>query len=585
MVLVFSSIGFSQISRRPQTDGKMDKVGFDHDYGSTMTFNNSTLKFTITANSSYFVVYCNGQKFQKTFDTITITNSVGMHYIYYSTTGVITTGTAAWDITGKAAPIATVYWDGSKGMLAEELHNAERDRFMHNWAHQTIGTRYYNGLAGTFQDSTFTISSGAIFDDDDLDTLGAYNIAYIMYRNASNQMTFDTAVAKSGKATAGILYYDFNGTLTAVNVGRYVNSYIYATNNARHKIVIVIGQNMHTNSAGYTGEALPSIPNIAGQEWKLIYRITLQRLTTTTWGYVAGSAVDYRTSSSLPGASVTSLPASQVTFTSAGNISATNVQAALVEVDSEMVDSLNKKVDKYTTGVTTYWVAGTNYGSDANSGLDSNNAFATFEKAMSMIPEVLNTTYTINVPAKQITGAGNCLINKLTIGAGALNIYGAIATADTTSTHKWATIDWRGVSAGFDIRCGNIKIYYLHIIANPAGSVYPIYVRDYYKDRVDIYGCRIDSGSTAIFSQGNGVITLGKVAVNCFSYGSSYGVYADYNSKVIFTNICNISNCVVGLRSLRVPAQISSAANVALVNCGANVVTNPPSAWSEIQIK
>ncbi len=314
-------------------DGRyQDRSGFPNRTDSTISFNDATRVFTLAPTSTSFSAFTQGNQWTFTTpQTVTIPNTVGLHFIYISTSGVLTTSTSPWDITGYAAPVALAYWNGSAGAIGDERHSADRNRELHEWAHSTIGARYESGLACTFTNTTFSAATGTIFDEDIKFSLAAQTTCKLWYRNGS-AMTFESAITAPYKAIAGALQYDNAGTLTPANTGRYVNSFVYATHDITHPIYIVVGQAQHTTLSAARSEAEPTFPNISTREWKLLYRVIYQNAAGTPT-YIEAS--DYRTVSSLPGGSVATLPAASVTVTPAGTISSTNAQAALEELDSE----------------------------------------------------------------------------------------------------------------------------------------------------------------------------------------------------------------------------------------------------------
>lgn len=322
---------------------KHDKAGFLNRTDATLSFNNSTRKFKITPTSSTFEYYANDTKYNRGADSIIISTTKGQHFIYYSPSNILTDDLTEWVINAKAAPIAVIYWDStnSKGLIYDERHNASRDREWHEWAHHTIGTRYSSGFGSTWTlvtDTVLKMATGVIFDEDIEHTIISPTKVRIVYRNPGGaSLTYmDSAKTGIGLVIAGALKYDLNGTLTSVSGGQYVNSYIYATNDINYPIYCLIGQNNHANTSTAASEALPTIPGLVNQEWKLLYRLTLKQVTTT-FNIVVANTMDYRTAGSVPGASALSSTAGSVAVTPVGNISSTNVQGALEELDTEKI--------------------------------------------------------------------------------------------------------------------------------------------------------------------------------------------------------------------------------------------------------
>ena len=333
-------------------------VGFVNRTDSSLTFNNSNRVFTIHKLNN-FDVYSDGVKFTKTTDvSVQIGTTIGNHFNYIDSTGVLKTMTTPWTISSSNSPVSIVYWNGTNGKLFEERHSAARNVAWHEWAHDTIGCRYESGLLGTFTNSSTNIAPGVVHDEDIDFAIGVQNANNMIWYRAVGgaTMTFDaSASATAAKITAGALQWDNAGTLTAVASGAYITNHVYATTCFDTPIMVVVAQQEYIsgNAAARLDAArnapLPTFPNIITPELKLIYRV----IWTNTGGtptYVESQ--DYRTVSSLPGgASGSTVNAASVLFTPTGNISATTVQAAIVELDNEKASyiyvdaSLNVKTD------------------------------------------------------------------------------------------------------------------------------------------------------------------------------------------------------------------------------------------------
>lgn len=308
---------------------------------SSLVFNNSDRVFTIKVNPA-FDIYSNGVKFTKTEDaSIQITDTVGLHYVYFDGNGVLQTNTGGWSIISENSPTALIYWNGATGALNDERHSAGRNLEWHLWAHDTIGARYESGLEGTFTNASTYIASGNIHDEDIDVTILAHNGRNrIWYRNVgATVMVFDDNLqAPSARITTGALQYDNGGTITPVTSGGYITNHVYATADVSNNIMVVVAQQEYTagNAAAKLAAArnapLPTFPNAATPELKLIYR--------TIWTNAGGTPTyvesqDYRTSTSLPAGGTPAINAASVTFAPAGNISSSTVQGAIEELDVE----------------------------------------------------------------------------------------------------------------------------------------------------------------------------------------------------------------------------------------------------------
>jgi len=310
---------------------------------SSLSFNSANRVFTIHTTNG-FVIYSNGTKFIKTQDTsIQIADLSTLHFIYFDGSANLRTNTSGWSIVSENSPTATVYWNGTNGALSDERHNAGRNLEWHQWAHDTIGTRYESGLSGIFTNASTYIASGTLHDEDiDFNSPIQNGTCRIWYRFPGGQkMTFDGSLsARAAKIIGTNLQYDNNGTLTTVPGNGYVTNWVYATLDVSYNIMVVTSQSLYNTGndvaklAAARAATLPVFPNVITAELKLIYQ--------TIWKQVGAvptlmESTDYRTSSVLPGGGTQAVNAQSVSFTAAGNISSTNVQSAIEELDGEKV--------------------------------------------------------------------------------------------------------------------------------------------------------------------------------------------------------------------------------------------------------
>lgn len=262
------------------------------------TLSMSGSDFYITGNHD---IYCGGVKYSKTTAYIGIANDLQLHYVYYSSSGVLSVSNNVWDILSNSVPIATVYKDGSTYVIQDERHGYRRSRAWHKWAHETLGCRFHDGLTGTFTNTTLSIAQGKIADEDiDYDTGGTKTACRLWYRNtAGTAMRFEDNISTPYKASAGTLQYDGGSGLVNVATtggGRYANYFVYAAPIADYPIQVVVGQAEYASLSAAQSGALPTIP-LTTVEWKLIYRLTYRNVAGTATFI---EAADYRTVSSGP---------------------------------------------------------------------------------------------------------------------------------------------------------------------------------------------------------------------------------------------------------------------------------------------
>jgi hypothetical protein len=242
--------------------------------------------------------------------------------------------------------VATLYWNGTAGALQEERHTAYRNLAMHDWAHDTIGSRIMND--GSFSQTQPTIANpakleltgGYLFDEDlitDITTAKA-KLARHWYQTAAAAWTFADGVDNAGfdfpflwnSDTSRLRFPNSASSyaLADVNSNGYIALFVYASNDVARPIYIVTPA-LATASTTLANARLIPVPAVPLPELKLLWKWIFKG----DGAYAEG--VDYRTSSSLPGGGFTAPPALTVSFSPAGNIAALNVQEAIEELDAE----------------------------------------------------------------------------------------------------------------------------------------------------------------------------------------------------------------------------------------------------------
>jgi len=306
-----------------------------------LSFNNSTHIVTVASGTN--VYWYKGSR-------VTINNSITcdlddylsitartLYYVYFDDdSGTLKAGNSFWDLHDKV-PISVVYWNGSAGAIGKETHSYTRDIDWHINAHLTIGARYYTGIAQTYPSTisgaVLSLTGGTIYDEDLAVTFGTQTISRVFYQAAAGSYTFADSSLPYAGSSGDPQYLDTdNYTLTSVPDNQYVVMWVYATNDVDRPIYI-IPTSASTAHGTVTSARSESIPSLSGlnlvPEIKLIYK----------WIYKGDGAyqegVDYRNSSSLPAGGVPASNASSVVFVPYGNISSTNVQIAIQELDDE----------------------------------------------------------------------------------------------------------------------------------------------------------------------------------------------------------------------------------------------------------
>lgn len=188
---------------------------------------------------------------------------------------------------------ASVYWNTTTnaGTLSDERHWFGRDKWMHEYLHETVGARYVEGLTGTFNDATFAVGAGEFYDEDIEHGTVEETVATVFYHDGVADWAFDTATSTPYKEVSSNLVYNNGTTLTQASANRFVNYYFFITPDTVDPVHIIIGTAQYTTLAGATDAALPSLGDLPGEEHKLIYQVTYKNTATITWAHTT----DFRT--------------------------------------------------------------------------------------------------------------------------------------------------------------------------------------------------------------------------------------------------------------------------------------------------
>lgn len=275
---------------------------------STISFNAGTRTFTIAPVSTNFVVWCKGEKYTyTTAQTVVIPDTAGLHYIYFNSSGVLSTKMSyfTWD---EDAPTAYVYWNATDNeaiYFADERHGVTLDWQTHEYLHRTRGAAIANGFAlsgytisGTGSsnaDAQVTLEGGTFFDEDmqidvvstntptantweqDLSSPAQIPVLYLSGTEWKITTPNDYPVKKGTLLQYNVLSSGA-WSVVDVNSGDFTVSWILATNNLNYPVVAVLNQSA-TNTIGQAEElnfedlTLPGFPSV---EFRPLYRLIYQ---------------------------------------------------------------------------------------------------------------------------------------------------------------------------------------------------------------------------------------------------------------------------------------------------------------------
>jgi hypothetical protein len=155
---------------------KLDPTGFPNRTDATISFVDGTRTFSITPVASTFTFWIKGVEYEREAESVVITDTEGVWFIYYNDSAVLTASQTPWAIN-ETVQIAVIYWDATNNkaiVFAEERHDMSMSGVTHEYLHETIGARFQNGLSltATLGDGSLAahaqvaIADGTIFDED-----------------------------------------------------------------------------------------------------------------------------------------------------------------------------------------------------------------------------------------------------------------------------------------------------------------------------------------------------------------------------------------------------------------------------------
>jgi hypothetical protein len=249
--------------REAHTD-MSEPTGFVNRTDSTLSFDDATRTLTISGTEWSF--YEVGQKYTKEgVITQQITDTEGMHYIYFDGGNITVTTTFSYDLIYNKAYVAAIYWDATNNTaiyVGDERHGITMSGATHAYLHQAFGAAYVDGLglteiladaAGNNDNQTqFGNASGSIRDEDVLHTIAAQSRPAqlpVFYKDgAAGNWRMDTADNFPYKP--GATYLNWNEWTGATWQQTEVNGasnnltcvHVFATNDINNGLIVVQGQ-------------------------------------------------------------------------------------------------------------------------------------------------------------------------------------------------------------------------------------------------------------------------------------------------------------------------------------------------------
>lgn len=304
-------INFRELQKEP--------TGFVLPWETSVSFNNSDRTFTISPTGSSFRVYCHGHVYNKTQESIQITDTEGKWYIYYTSSGALTASQSEWSFSAGTPFIAIIYWDSDNkksiywgeerhGLVIdwathERMHFAEGAKIEDIFSEFLLGDYILNGNGSLDTHAQFSLTNGHLWDEDLRHTiihastptnpfeqflsLPAKIPVYYKIGSSSSpkwRRIDPTNFAVAYDGTNPIKYNKLDsGTWSLANAanGNYVISWILITNNRYHPIVAILGDKATNNIKDLLDQTPQNIKlNLFSNEYYFGYRLIFRTNTS-----------------------------------------------------------------------------------------------------------------------------------------------------------------------------------------------------------------------------------------------------------------------------------------------------------------
>ena len=285
-----------------------EPIGFPDKSQTTITFDSGIRTFSITPTGASFDVYCKGVKYTyTTVQLVTIPNTTGLHFIYFSALGVLSTQ-MSYFTWAEHAPTAYVYWNATTQQavyFGDERHGITLDWQTHEYLHRTRGAAIANGFlasgytlnsSATDAATQIAIESGTFFDEDmKIDvvstatpTAGTHqqNLLFpakipVLHLQGTSWVMDAPTDFPFKQGTVRPQYNSLSGgvwSTTDVGNNQHATTWILATNNLTYPVIAIIGQSATDNQGeaeafSFADLTLPGFPSVEFRPlYKLVYK-------------------------------------------------------------------------------------------------------------------------------------------------------------------------------------------------------------------------------------------------------------------------------------------------------------------------
>jgi len=308
------------------------KTGWDDSAWQNLNLTLNTANYTATlsasADTDYWIEGVKHTFSANTSKVATLNNTEGPKYLILDSSDTLVFSDTAWDIhpnypsTRNEVTVAAGYWSVAQGDMitrAIEFHGHNFPTKLHEYLHETFGTRWASGLGvSTPDDLVLNVAEGEIYDEDIeiniVDGVGPVNPpppwfqqpltpldTWTLYRDGAsgNWLSQNTATTPVILDTNIPQVNTWNGTawnLVDVGVNKYYVYWVFASSDRRHPVYLIPGQaDGGTISEAEENNALGDLDlaNLPTAEHKAIAKIIMLRKSSSPY-YSIEQIDDYR---------------------------------------------------------------------------------------------------------------------------------------------------------------------------------------------------------------------------------------------------------------------------------------------------
>jgi hypothetical protein len=266
---------------------RSEPTGFPNRTDSTLSFDDLSRTFTIAPAVDEFDIFIDGEK--TTFDTsqsVAITDTEGLWFIYFDSAGVLTSSQVAWTFGSSLVFVAIAYWDATNKtaiLLGEERHGHVMSWAEHKYLHYEKGAQWISGFTPALSvdgDGSLdvhcemqSISAGTFFDED-IDHTPVEQSTYEMwYKDGASANWRREAASAALVSITGSRpdYNEFTGGAwqrTEVGNNRFTLTHIFATNrpDGTTNTILVMGEGAYISKSVAQDAATTEIANLTAGE-------------------------------------------------------------------------------------------------------------------------------------------------------------------------------------------------------------------------------------------------------------------------------------------------------------------------------